>query len=120
VRVRAHPIGRRVRPAGSFTRQQAIGRYWDQYAAEAKRLLFKYPMNVRVYDMGELVGRSSHATQRELLRWLGVRTPRVRSHWHANPWQEATYDDAGEARLWGVGAETAAEGVGGIGLQKVE
>jgi len=32
-----------------------------------------------------------------------VQTPRVRSHWHANPWQEAsTYDDVGEAkaRLW--------------------
>lgn len=88
---------------GKLTRLEAIGRYWDMYAREAERLLFKFPMAVRKYDMEELLGKNSHATQREMLRWLGVQTPRVRSHWHANPWQEAsTYDDVGEAkaRLW--------------------
>jgi len=27
---------------------------------------------VRKYDMEELLGKNSHATQREMLRWLGV------------------------------------------------
>jgi hypothetical protein len=27
---------------------------------------------VRIYDMQELLGKKSHATQREMLRWLGV------------------------------------------------
>lgn len=27
---------------------------------------------VRIYDMEELLGKNSHATQREMLRWLGV------------------------------------------------
>ena len=51
------------------TRYEALCRYWDDYHAEVKRLVAKYPRNVRLWDTSAL---TSEAGVTEVLDFVGI------------------------------------------------
>lgn len=63
------------------TKQEAIGMYWDLYYTQAEALVKKYPEHIRIYAMEDL---NSEEKQKEMLTFLGFKTPKTLSQVHYN------------------------------------
>lgn len=58
-----------------LSKAEAIGMYWDLYAAEVAVLCQAYPQSVRCYSHEAVLNDA--ATQEEMLSWLGVDQPNL-------------------------------------------
>jgi len=67
--------------------------YWDLYHNETDRLVKEYPKNVIKYKVSVLLAHMSHAAQREMLSFIGIRQPRVKHMWHSNAHHEHSSQD---------------------------
>jgi len=52
------------------SKREAIGLYWEEYTKEAERLSAKYPDNIRVWEMDQLL--NSEKGLREALSFIGI------------------------------------------------
>lgn len=77
---------------------QAIGRYWDAFYDEAKKLSDTHPDRVRMFEMGDAL--TQDATQRELLSFAGVPddSHTVQLDIHEHQWTEENVPESPRQR----------------------